>query len=69
MINKQTNQNALFSCEGVAKFDDKYYYSVRGYNSMDNHNATFGWYFVNSENGEVYDAGPTIGELIIIPKR
>ena len=35
---------------------------------MSDHIATFGWYFVNATTGEVYDAGPAIGELIVIPK-
>lgn len=69
-INKdaKTNSSAKFSCESAAKFDDTYYYLVKGYNDMDDHTATFGWYFVNANTGEVYNAGPAISELIVIPK-
>lgn len=35
---------------------------------MNDHIATFGWYFVNAGTGEVYKAGPAISELIVIPK-
>lgn len=69
-INKdiKTNSAAIFSSESAAKFDNTYYYLVQGYNDMNDHTATFGWYFVNATTGEVYDAGPAIGELIVIPK-
>lgn len=69
-INKDTKTNYLakFSSESAAKFDNTYYYLVQGYNNMNDHTATFGWYFVNATTGEVYNAGPAISELIVIPK-
>lgn len=69
-INKdaKTNSLAKFSSESAAKFDNAYYYLVKGYNDMNDHTATFGWYFVNATTGEVYNAGPAISELIVIPK-
>jgi hypothetical protein len=65
--NRKSMYPNMFYTESAAKFDDNYYYLVRGYNSMEDHMATFGWYFVNADTGEVYDAGPSIGELIVIP--
>ncbi len=68
-INKdaKTNSSAKFSSESAAKFDNTYYYLVQGYNDISDHIATIGWYFVNTTTGEVYDAGPAISELIVIP--
>lgn len=67
-INKDAkkNENAKFSAEGAAKFDNTYYYMVRGFEDNNDARATFGWYFVNTNTGEVYDAGPSQSELIII---
>lgn len=70
-INKDANttEKAKFSAESAAKFDNTYYYMVRGYEGNNDTQATFGWYFVNANTGEVYDAGPSQSELLFIPKR
>lgn len=70
-INKDsnTNRNAHFLAEGAAKFDNDYYYFIRAYELNSDVRATIGWYFVNVQTGEVYDAGPVQSELIIIPKK
>ncbi len=56
----------LFVCNRVKIFDDTVYYLIREFNSSEIKRTTVGWFFVNTCTGEVFDAGPTIGELIPI---
>ena len=56
----------IFTCETIKVIDGSVYYMVRGFNSDENKETTFGWYLVDACSGEVYDAGPSQEERIPI---
>ncbi len=62
------DENAVFQYDSTQKVDGKEYYLIRGYDNMEDHTATFGWYFVDVNTGAVYDAGPAMNELIPLKK-
>ena len=53
-------------CETIKIIDNNIYYLVRGFCNNEDKMTTFGWYLVNANTGEIFDAGSSQNELIPI---
>ncbi len=64
-INKN-DEERLFMCETIKIIENNIYYFIRGFYNDENKVTTFGWYLVNVNTGEIFDAGSSQNELIPI---
>ena len=62
----QSDEECLFMCETIKIIDNNIYYLVRGFCNNEDKMTTFGWYLVNANTGEIFDAGSSQNELIPI---
>ena len=55
----------IFACEDIIFVNNRVYYCIRGFNSNEIKETTFGWYAVDVFDGRVYD---TVGltDLVLI---
>lgn len=65
MYYKDKNNNTKFVFDHEDTRDNQKYYVIQVFDSMEDHSATVGWYYVNEENGKVYEWD--LGENKLIP--
>lgn len=68
IIKVNPNGNAKILYDHTQKINGKEYYVIHGFESMEDHSATFGWYYVDVNTGDVYDSGPAMDEFIPMKK-
>lgn len=64
---KQDEPNASFTFDHNETRDNVEYYVIHAFDSMEDHGATTGWYYVDKSNGKVYEYDLANNKLIPIP--
>ncbi|WP_368488583.1 hypothetical protein [Clostridium sp. BJN0013] len=62
---KTKNENTKFVFDHEDIRDNETYYVIQVFDSMEDHSATAGWYYVNKKSGQVYEWD--LGENKLIP--
>jgi hypothetical protein len=64
---KSDEPNASFTFDHIETKDNVEYYVVHAFDSMEDHGATTGWYYVDKSTGKVYEYDLVSNKLISIP--
>lgn len=64
---KNDEPNASFTFDHIETKDNVEYYVVHAFDSMEDHGATTGWYYVDKSTGKVYEYDLVNNKLISIP--
>ncbi|WP_446898954.1 hypothetical protein ACSVC9_03405 [Clostridium sp. LBM24168] len=64
---KGNNPNASFTFDHNEIKDNAEYYVIHAFDSMEDHGATIGWYYVNKSNGKVYEYDLVNNKLSLMP--